>query len=257
MKPQQFGLHAAIETKHWWFRARRSIIVRLVQQLVPPSKDIKVVDFGCGTGGIISSLAEMYDCVGIDSSEEAINLAKSKFPDVSFFCGESIRSVEARLGKVDLFLLLDVLEHVEHDREFLEELLTLLTPGGHILMTVPADMSLWSPQDENYGHFRRYETQQLMDLWSGLPVNVIFLSYFNTYLYPLVKAIRMYTRLRGKEWGEANTDLVVPAKPLNRILEYIYSSEVKRLTEMISSGRSTGFPFGVSLIACISKDKNR
>lgn len=254
MRPEQFRLHAEIEDKHWWFRARKAIIVRLVNQLLPPSRDLTIVDVGCGTGGVISALADRYRCIGVDTSEEAISLAKTKFPSVDFICGQAPECLGSKSESVDMFMLLDVLEHVELDRELVASLFGVLKPGGQMVLTVPANMSMWSPQDENYGHFRRYEPEQLMKLWSGLPVTVRLFSYFNTYLYPLVRGIRIFTRIRGREWGQANTDLSIPGPMVNQALEALFSYEVNALTKMVSDSRQKSFPFGVSLVACLSKD---
>jgi SAM-dependent methyltransferase len=254
LKSEQFRLHAAIETDHWWFAARRELVSRVIQQLVPPSKNVTIADVGCGTGGNISELATMYSCVGIDTSEEAIELARTRFPQINFICGMAPKCLEADGLVADVFLLLDVLEHVEFDRDFFLELFEALKTGGHMLLTVPANMSLWSPQDVNYGHYRRYEPAQLEALWYGLPVTVKLFSFFNTYLYPVVKAVRVFNKFRGREWGEAGTDLSVPPKPLNRLLRAIYSWEAKPLTNMLASGRKSRFPFGVSLMACLRKD---
>ncbi len=257
MKPEQFALHALMEDKHWWFVARRAIIVQLVHQLVSPSKDVCIVDVGCGAGGVISALAETYDCIGVDTSEEAIKHAGARFPDLTFICGHAPTCLGSRLSSVDMFLLMDVLEHVESDGDLLEELFDALKPGGQILLTVPANMSMWSPQDENYGHYRRYEPEGLMRLWDGLPVTVRLFSYFNTYLYPLIRGIRILTKLRGREWGEASTDLALPPTLVNRLLQSVYSREATPLKMMVSERNKSGFPFGVSLIACLRKDADR
>jgi SAM-dependent methyltransferase len=255
LKLEQFRLHAAIEAEHWWFAARRAIVVRVVRHLVPASKDVTIADVGCGTGGNISALAALYNCIGIDTSEEAIHLAKDRFQDVTFMCGHAPQDLGPWKNAVDVYLLLDVLEHIERDREFFLKLFAALKPGGYILLTVPANMSLWSPQDVNYGHYRRYEPDQLEALWSGLPVSVPLFSFFNTYLYPVVKAVRAFNRLRNREWGEAGTDLSIPAKPLNKALAAVFSREGKVLTDMLTSNRKKGFPFGVSLMACVRKDE--
>ncbi len=230
-------------------------MVRVVWQLVPASKDVTIVDVGCGTGGNIAALAGMYNCVGIDTSEEAIELARERFPDMTFIRGQAPSDLGPWKDSVDVFLLMDVLEHVERDGDFFGELFRALKPGGHILLTVPANMSLWSPQDVNYGHYRRYEPAQLEALWAGLPVTVRLFSFFNTYLYPLVKGVRVFNRLRNREWGEAGTDLSIPPRPLNKALRAIFSRESKMLTSMLASGSKRGFPFGVSLVACVRKDE--
>jgi SAM-dependent methyltransferase len=255
LRLEQFRLHAAIEAEHWWFAARRAIVVRVIRQLIPASKDVTIADVGCGTGGNISALAGLYNCVGIDTSEEAIELARSRFSDVTFICGHAPKDLGPWKNTVDVFMLLDVLEHVEHDRAFFLELFDALRPGGHMLLTVPANMSLWSPQDVNYGHYRRYEPAQLQALWAGLPVSVRLFSFFNTYLYPLVKAVRTFNRLRNREWGEAGTDLSIPPRPVNKILTAIFAREGKVLAAALASDHRKGFPFGVSLMACVQKDE--
>src|SRR6185369_10603076 len=59
--------------------------------------------------------------------------------------------------KVDLALLLDVLEHIEDDAAFLGDLARMnLEPGAHVLVSVPAYGSLFTSHDTFLGHHRRY-----------------------------------------------------------------------------------------------------
>ena len=79
MRHDQFCLHAEVEDRHWWFVGRRRIIGRLVEETLPPDRNATVIDVGCGTGGNIASLADRYDCLGIDTSHEAVELARQGF----------------------------------------------------------------------------------------------------------------------------------------------------------------------------------
>ena len=87
MQSEQFELHARIEQRHWWFVARRRIMRAIVEEVARPDGRTTVVDVGCGTGANIATLTDGYRCVGIDTSEEAIELATRRFPDVRFVCG--------------------------------------------------------------------------------------------------------------------------------------------------------------------------
>ncbi|HEY2251089.1 MAG TPA: class I SAM-dependent methyltransferase, partial [Planctomycetaceae bacterium] len=87
MQSAQFQLHAEIEERHWWFVARRRILRAIVEQLVPPSSEATVIDVGCGTGANLASLAADYRCIGVDTSSEAIRLARKRFPAVRFIRG--------------------------------------------------------------------------------------------------------------------------------------------------------------------------
>ena len=87
MQSEQFQLHAEIEERHWWFVARRRIVRQLVETVLPPNAGKTVIDVGCGTGANIAALADGYRTIGIDTSAEAIELARTRFPQTEFTCG--------------------------------------------------------------------------------------------------------------------------------------------------------------------------
>jgi SAM-dependent methyltransferase len=66
--------------------------------------------------------------------------------------------------KFDAILYIDVLEHIEHDREELERAARHLSPNGTIIVLSPAHQFFFSPFDQALGHFRRYRARQLRDL---------------------------------------------------------------------------------------------
>jgi SAM-dependent methyltransferase len=58
--------------------------------------------------------------------------------------------------RFDTILYIDVLEHIEHDRDELERAGRHLTPSGAIIVLCPAHNWLYSPFDKAIGHYRRY-----------------------------------------------------------------------------------------------------
>jgi hypothetical protein len=80
---------------------------------------------------------------------------------------------ERPTGRFDRILMLDVIEHVEHDAEFVESTVgDLLTDGGIALISVPAYQSLFSSHDRILRHHRRYspaDCRRLLEK-SGLAV---------------------------------------------------------------------------------------
>jgi SAM-dependent methyltransferase len=255
MQAEQFHLNYDIELRHWWFVARRRILRGLLSQIVPTSPDTVVVDIGCGTGGNIGSLSDAYTCVGIDPSADALELAASRFPKVNFLRGLAPHDLGKWASRANVFLATDVLEHVPDDFKLLSELLAAARPGAYFLLTVPADMALWSPHDESHGHYRRYDLTRLTRLWAGLPVSMLLVSYFNSRLYPIVRLIRAVNHLRGKSSGDAGTDLKMPSAPVNRILDRIFSSEYQVLTDLLQGRRPDGYRNGVSLVAILRREQ--
>jgi 2-polyprenyl-3-methyl-5-hydroxy-6-metoxy-1,4-benzoquinol methylase len=252
MQAEQYALHADIETRHWWFAARRRIVERLVERLVPPSRDSIVLDVGCGTGANVAAFADRYACRGMDSSPDAIEHARSRFPSVEFACEADFARRTDWLERANVVLLMDVLEHVEDDFLFLSRMLAPLAPGTKVLITVPADGRLWTAHDESFGHWRRYDLARLAATWNGLAVSERLHSAYNARLYPVIRAVRAVTSARGKTAGRAGTDFSMPPAFANRWLEDLFAGECARLERALDRG-GPAYSHGASLIAVLER----
>ncbi len=248
----QFEQNAKIEEKHWWFCARRQIVEKLVRHLLPPTDDASIIDVGCGTGANIAALARDYHSMGIDPSADAIKFASRRFPHVEFRCGQVPEALNGMDGGRRLFLLMDVLEHVPDDRRFLAALVDRLKEDDLLLLTVPADMALWSPHDESHGHYLRYDDEHLRSVWAEFPFEELMLSHFNARLYPLIRAIRAFSRRSGRSFGDAGTDLKLPSPPpVNRFLQRLMAGEAGPLLKQLQYSQKRAYLRGVSLIAAL------
>lgn len=252
MNREVFELQGRIEEVHWWFRARRHVLLRLGRELLPEPGTI--LDCGCGTGGNICAFPPVHRRFGVDPSPEAIAIARAKCPGVEFVQGMVPQDASEEIHAADLVLLTDVLEHVEEDGEVLAGLVKGMKPGAHLLLTVPADPGLWSPHDVSHGHFRRYTADMLASLWKGLPVVVRLLAPFNRRLYPFVWMVRQLTRACRRSAGAAGTDLRLPARPVNEILFRIFSGEAEGLLKAMAGTASVPGGRGVSLVAVLRKE---
>ena len=257
MQQDQFELHCEIEERHWWFVARRQIICSLIHQLVPPASDptqqATVIDVGCGTGANVAALADDYRAVGIDTSAEAIRMAAQRFPGVDFRAGYAPDDLSDCIGQAELVMLNDVLEHVPDDFQLLTSLLAAMQPGAYCLITVPADLRLWSPHDESFGHYRRYDRQRLSRVWAELPVETVLCSYFNTRLYPIIRLLRGWNRRRGQTAGMAGTDFDIPSRPVNWLLQKVFAGERHRLFGLLGDHDGNAYARGVSLVAILRR----
>ena len=255
MKTAQFQLHADIEQRHWWFVGRRRIMSRLVAEILPPSPKSMVIDVGCGTGANIAALADNYSCVGIDTSAEATELARQSFPKVKFLTGLAPDDLGDMARQADVFLLMDVLEHVSDDFLMFSKLFSAAKPGSYFLITVPADEKLWSEHDESFGHFRRYDTERLKKVWEGLPATPLVSSYFNSRLLPIIQMIRAMNRRRGHSGGRAGTDFWMPNPVSNYILESIFAGESNRLLKILRGKSTHGYKSGASLLTILRREE--
>lgn len=242
MEPNIYALMASLEENHWWFSARRAIAEKIIKQLdLPP--DAKILDAGCGTGGNLAMLSRYGQVHAMELDDQARQLANAKgFAQV--LSGSLPDKVPYQQEQFDLIALLDVLEHVEDDRNTLKVLGSLLKPGGAILISVPAFPFLWSAHDEVHHHKRRYFLDELKSKLENAGLEISYASYFNTILFPLILGARLLGKLRTNK--RENGDLTMPHPFVNWLLFSLFSSERFVL------GRWP-LPYGVSAMAIARK----
>jgi SAM-dependent methyltransferase len=227
--------------RHWWYRARRDILARLIEQKIALPKEARILEIGCGTGPNLDMLARFgrLDAVEIDPAARAVASLRLGRP-VHDSPLPHLLGIED--GAYDLVCLLDVLEHVEADRAALESIARKLRPGGRLLIAVPAHPWMWSAHDRVNHHKRRYTKRTLRAVIDAAGLKLHMLSYFNSLLFPLAVASRLAERLFDKEDDSADTP---PPAPLNRLFEAAF-----RL-ERYAIGRLP-FPPGLSIVAIVS-----
>lgn len=252
MQLPQFQVHARIEQAHWWFLARRSIMRAVMRRVLPPARDKLVIDVGCGTGGNTAAVARDYRCIGIDPIPEAIAFARERFPGLDFRCGYAPQDLPDDFGRADFILLMDVLEHVEDDRAIVQSLIAAMKPGAFLLMMAPADPSLSGQHDKGFEHYRRYTSETFRRTWAGAKIEEVMVSHSNARLYPAIKLARAVSRVLGRSFGPANTDLGLPPKPVNALLRTIFAGEARRLLGVIDE-RARPYRRGVSVLALLRR----
>jgi SAM-dependent methyltransferase len=122
-----------------------------------------VLEVGAGIGTNTRELrtpaVKSWLCLEPDASlaSQARELVAS-LPDCEVVVGTT---ETARLGTYDSVLYIDVLEHIEQDREELERAANVLRDDGFLVVLCPAHQELYSELDRAVGHFRRYDTETL------------------------------------------------------------------------------------------------
>ncbi len=240
MEAGVYALQYRVEKEHWWFRARMMILLRFLARTIAKPPKVRILDVGCGTGAVLESLSVWYECTGIDPSEAAIEFCRRRGLN-NLLCGD-ITSYSGE-GGFDVVTFLDVLEHIEDDRGALARASALLAYDGCVLITVPAYQFLWGPQDELLHHKRRYTKRTLKAVVEEAGFSPVYLSYFNTVLFP----VALIRRLTARVWpGNPLRDLEIPGEPVNRILKMIFSVERYVIPPW-------QIPFGLSLLCWARK----
>jgi len=148
-----------IEENSFWFRHRNDCIIEMVGNY-PPKGNGPIFDVGGGNGFVAKRLMNAgWDTVVVEpGASGAINAKKRGVPHV--ICATT-HTAKFKPGTIPAIGVFDVVEHIEDDIWFLNHLWELLIPGGMLYLTVPAYQLLWSQEDVEGGHFRRYTLSNL------------------------------------------------------------------------------------------------
>ena len=242
---------AAIEDRHWWFVYRRKLIARMIDAFGGVRAQ-SVLDIGCGTGGNLPFLKSYgAKVIGLDSSEEAIALAREKVP------GGDIRKGDINdLGHLyaadsfDLISDFNVLYHawVRSDLQSMRDIHRLLRPGGVFISTEPAFHFLWRAHDRVDHGARRYTLRKWTGMLEQAGFGPVRGTYFNLPAFPIAAALALVDRmgLSSRQSSEGIGELRPLPEWLNSLVGAALDIELGAIRIF---GR---LPLGVS-IACIAR----
>lgn len=112
-------------------------------------RDLVILDFGCGTGGVLKRMAAARR-IGVEVGEAAAETARA----------EGIETVaaldELPEASVDVAISFHALEHVDAPLDILQRLGRVVKPGGRLRLVVPCEVPLphaqrfWVPNPERH-----------------------------------------------------------------------------------------------------------
>jgi SAM-dependent methyltransferase len=231
-----------LEESHFWFVGRRRIFMHLLELALDGRRDLRVLDVGCGAGGMLGPLGRFGSVTGIDTSEELVALCRDRgFADTRI---GTAYELPAEPGSVDLITLFDTIEHIPDDRRVLAECRRALAPGGVLFISVPAYQFLYANNDRVAHHVRRYTARALRPKLVDAGLAPVKVTYFNTLLFPVILPVVLAKKLSERVWDPGDrTNLSHPVPPLlNRALAATMGGERHVLAR-------ASFPFGHSIIA--------
>jgi SAM-dependent methyltransferase len=209
---------------HFWFKSRTKLIEAAISRGVRATRGQQFVEYGCSNGYVMSSLeAAGWDVAGVDMHIEGLRNARARARG-PLICAriESVSFAEP----VDAIGLFDVIEHLEDDEALLRHAREQLAPGGVVVVTVPAMMSLWSSFDVMLGHKRRYSRKELISLFERVNLDVVHVHHAFSFAVPLLWLQRRVLGLGKKPPTDSRRHFMKPPNPwLNRVLSALASVE--------------------------------
>lgn len=197
-RPEYYETLEKVEEEHFWFRARRNLIVWVVKKHFPALKCL--LDLGCGSGQILAAINREFpnaDLLGGELLSEGLAIAAKKVPNAQFIQIDA-RDIPFR-EEFDLIGAFDVVEHIDDDEQVFRCVFEALKPEGGFVVTVPQHDWLWSETDRAAGHVRRYSRELLCSRLMSAGFEVKFSSSFVTFLLPILFISRLTSKNRNQE----------------------------------------------------------
>jgi len=157
----------------WYLKNRDDFILKIVKKFADLSLSKKILDAGCGTGGVISKFSNCDLIVGNDMNFESLKWGK-KTNRIINGIQASITNLPFRDNEFDISISSEVLEHVDNDQAALEELCRVTK--SRIIFTVPAHNYLWTNSDDILLHKRRYSKSELLALVKKSGMHIVKLK---------------------------------------------------------------------------------
>ena len=247
MKREEFEQMYAAEDRLWWYRTLRDhVVTALDLEARRGTTPLRILDAGCGTGGMSARLRPYGTVIGIDLAPFAIAVCRER-RGLDATAVASITELPFPDAAFDLAVSLDVISDAGtgNDAVALAELARVLRPGGRLCLNLPAFRWLAGEHDVAVETKRRYTRSELLALLARAGFIPERLTYWNSLLLPAVAAARGLSRLRGIDASTAHSDVSVPAAPINGTLRAITQLEGRLL-------RRTDLPIGSSLL-CVAR----
>jgi 2-polyprenyl-3-methyl-5-hydroxy-6-metoxy-1,4-benzoquinol methylase len=155
-------------------------------QQIKPLLNGMVLEVGAGLGAttLLLNNGSFKQWVLLEPDEEMSRLLQQKKAagELPGNCQLQKGTIDGLAQKFDTIIYIDVLEHIEEDKEERKKAAALLNPGGHIIVLSPAFQFLYSPFDKAIGHFRRYNKTMVRQL-TPAGLHIVSNKYYDSVGY--------------------------------------------------------------------------
>lgn len=243
-----------VEENLWWYRILHLKTLNAIQKNFGKNPDIKILDAGCGTGGMMKYLIEngFKNVEGFDFNQSAVDFSLSRQLKVS---QKDITKLENSFpsNTFDVIISNDVLyqfETFEIERIF-KNINEYLKPGGIFISNNNAFQVFSGTHDIAVGSKRRFVLSDFHDYIKNISTLVILkYHYWSFLLSPLILVVRTLQRIQLKmgkiDLSTIKSDVSLPGNFVNAIFYSLLKFESNYLPK---------FPFGSSLFIIFKKEK--
>src|SRR5204862_6747658 len=192
MDPAEYEKLDRLEDRMWWFAAAHANLRMLARGFGSPTAPDRVLDAGCGTGGLLAKLAADRPTaivIGLDADQTACIRAKAK--SARAVCRGSVNELPFADAAFAAIFSADVLCHRDVDEAAaLTQFHRCLGDSGLLVLNLPAYQWMMSRHDDAVYNVRRYTSHRVAELLRQAGFRLLFASYWNMVLFPIMVLTR-------------------------------------------------------------------
>jgi SAM-dependent methyltransferase len=246
MERSEYDKLDRLEDRMWWFAASHRNLLTLSSRQGPfDAGGPPILDAGCGTGGFLAQLAARYPdraLFGLDTDLLACGRAAAKSDKP--VCVGSINALPFPEATFAAIFSADVLCHRDVDeRRALLQFHRCLVENGRLVVNVPAYGWMLSRHDAAVHNVRRYTAEGLGRLLEATGFRLVYATYWNAVLFPLMVITRKFLPKRGG----ASSDVILYPRAIDALCRAATTFE----TTLLRAGLK--LPFGSSILAIATK----
>lgn len=216
------------QKNHPWEYARARVINNLLKHIIKNDDSAHfAVDVGCGDIFFLNRYCGWHENtlpIAVDTafSDEIMDNLTKRYSGIHLKCFKDIKKVDLNGEKASIVFLMDVIEHIENDTDFLIQLsqCDFIDENTTFMITVPAFNRLFCSHDKWLGHYRRYSQKDLQLCIKKAGLQNITGGYFFTSLL-LPRLIQKLMEKTSKKQNDANG---IGGWTGNKIISWFYKS---------------------------------
>ena len=237
---------ARAEERHFWFRGLRRNASRLLDAALAGRAARLIVDCGTGTGRNLDWLNQRGPAIGVERAPAGLRVGHAARRRL---VQGSVTHLPFADAVADVATSFDVLYCLDDasERLALGEMWRILGPGGILLVNVAALDVLRGSHSTLTMEVRRYTPRRLRTALETAGFRVERMTFTNMSTFPVTLGVRGLQRLTGRAAEASDSDLRVPAAPVNAVFDAALALEGALL-------RILNLPIGSSLLAVGRKD---
>ncbi|MCP9770913.1 class I SAM-dependent methyltransferase [Lacihabitans sp. LS3-19] len=254
LNSEEYAAMFNVEENLWWYKILHERVLIEVNAFAKNDKSIKILDAGCGTGGLMLKLKNQgFESVcGFDFNDDAVEFSNSRNLDVT---KKDITDLNGAypIASFDIIISDDVLYQFDDItiQETISGIGKFLKPGGIFITNNQAFPIFSGTHDIAVGAKKRFVLSDFQGYLKESPdLKIAKSTYWSLMLSPLILAVRLIQKIKLKmglvNMDNIKSDVAMPSNFINQIFFSICNLERKILPKS---------PFGSSLFLVIKKEK--